>query len=253
MKKIGFLIGLFVFGSTTLWAQGNEESIYFTDFYISAGFRHQPYTSLNQHLEDADYQTFNKQVGILGAGISYVSMSGLGTYAESEFNINRKSFSNDNVSFRYLPIHVTVGLQYHIKNSLTKDWRIYPKVGVFYGTTSLDLISNNIERDFDENLMGTMNTSFLYQKNYGLNFSINADKLLGAMMKPTTQVGVYSRMGLQVGYMLNVFTSRTKLRRNFNPDLRKDLNITNAPEFDPSAFYIKLNFALGKFQMEKDD
>ncbi|AWW30747.1 hypothetical protein DN752_11775 [Echinicola strongylocentroti] len=241
-----FDIALFAQDSTS------QEKIYFTDFYISAGYRNQPYTELNNYLSGQGYQTFEKQTATLGGGISYVAMSRLGIFAEADFNLNKKRFSNDYVNYRYLPVHVTAGLQYHWKNSLTKDWRFYPKVGIYYGTTSLDLIAKDLESDFNENLMGNMNTSFLYQRNLGLNFSLNADKLLGAFLKPTTQVGVYSRMGLQVGYMLNLYSSVTKLRRNFSADLRKDLIISNAPAFDPSAFYVKLNFAIGKFEKSSD-
>ncbi|WP_236252726.1 hypothetical protein [Echinicola sp. 20G] len=229
-----------------------QDKIYFTDFYISAGFKNQPYTELNQYFADAGYQTFDKQTATLGGGVSYVAMSGMGFFAETEFNLNKKRYNNDFVNYRYLPIHVTGGFQYHWKNSNIKDWRFYPKIGVYYGSTSLDMIATDLNTDFGENLMGGMNTSFMYQRNIGLNFSINADKILGAFLKPTTQIGVYSRMGLQVGYMLNVYSSVTKLRRNFNPDLRKDLIISNAPKFDPSAFYIKLNFAIGKFEKESE-
>jgi len=250
MKRNLTLLIVFVLAfQTGLFAQ---DKIYFTDFYVSAGFKNQPYTELNDYLDNIGYQTFEKQSATLGAGISYVAMSGLGLYAETEFNLNKKHFNNEFVSYRYLPIHVTAGFQYHWKNTITKDLRFYPKVGIFYGTTSLDLIASDLNTDFNDNLMGGMNTSFLYQRNYGLNISLNADKLLGAFLKPTTQVGVYSRLGLQVGYMLNVFSSVTKLRRNFNPDLRKDLIISNAPKFDPSAFYVKLNFAIGKFEKESE-
>ncbi|GAB3653007.1 hypothetical protein GCM10028791_22880 [Echinicola sediminis] len=229
-----------------------QEKIYFTDFYISAGFKNQPYTDLNHYLENAGYQTFEKQSATLGGGFSYVAMSGLGFFAETDFNLNKKRFNNEFVSYRYLPIHISAGFQYHWKNTITQDLRFYPKIGLYYGSTSLDLIASDLNTDFDENLMGGMNTSFLYQRNFGLNLSLNADKLLGAFLKPTTHVGVYSRMGLQVGYMLNIYSSVTKLRRNFNPDLRKDLIISNAPKFDPSAFYVKLNFAIGKFEKENE-
>lgn len=250
MKQKILLFAVLVMASTAeLLAQ---DKLYFTDFYISAGYKHQPFTELNDHLAQAGYQTFQKQTATLGGGFSYVAMSGLGLFAETEFNLNKKRFNNDYVNYRYLPIHITAGFQYHWKNTITRDLRFYPKIGIYYGTTSLDLIAQNLNTDFDDNLLGGMNTSFMYQRNFGFNFSLNADKLLGAFLKPTTQVGVYSRMGLQVGYMLNVYSSVTKLRRNFNPDLRKDLIISNAPEFDPSAFYIKLNFAIGKYEKEKN-
>ncbi|MDN3669098.1 hypothetical protein QWY93_07140 [Echinicola jeungdonensis] len=250
MAKRILLVGiLMIISCAELWAQDN---IHFTDFYISAGYRNQPYSQLNQNLSGSGYQTFNENTGILGAGISYVNQGPLGYFVESEFNLNRKQFSNDEVNYRYLPIHVTGGIQYYVGNCQNKDFRVYPKLGVFYGTTSLDLIAKNVNADFDQNLMGNMNTSFLYQRNYGINFSLNADKLLGAFLKPTTQIGVYSRMGIQVGYMWNIISSDTKLRRNFNSDLRKDFEISNAPEFDPSTFYVKLNFAIGKFEKMKE-
>ncbi|GGZ20304.1 hypothetical protein GCM10007049_11110 [Echinicola pacifica] len=229
-----------------------QDKLYFTDFYLSAGYRNQPYTDLANYLDNAGYETFNAQSGTLGAGFSYVALSGLGFFAESEFTLNKKRFENEFVNYRYRPFHITAGLQYHWKNTITDEWRIYPKLGLYYGTTSLDLITKDLVTDFNENLMGGMNTSFLYQRNLGLNISLNADRLLGAFLKPTTQVGVYSRMGLQVGYMLNLYSSVTQLRRNFSPDIRKDLIISNAPEFDPSAFYVKLNFAIGKFEKEKN-
>ncbi len=248
-KKLLLLGALVIVFSTDLSAQ---ENIRFTDFYISAGYRNQPYSQLNHNLSGSGYQTFNEHTGILGAGISYVNQGPLGYYVESEFNLNRKKFSNEDVNYRYLPIHVTAGVKYYLGNSQNQEFRIYPKLGVFYGTTSLDLIARNVNADFDQNLMGNMNTSFLYQRNYGLNISINADKLLGAILKPTTHIGVYSRMGIQVGYMWNIFSSGTKLRRNFNSDLRNDFEISNAPEFDPSAFYVKLNFAIGKFEKVRE-
>jgi len=246
MKKILLVPVFFFLFQSTLLAQ---EEVSLFDFYISAGYKNQPFSTLNQRLEENGYESFNKHVGTLGGGFSYVPKSGWGIFAETELNINKKGFSNADVSYRYLPIHITAGLQYHLLHSktTTAEWNFYPKVGVFFGTTSLDLVSNNPNRDFDENLMGAMNTSFLYQENYGLNLSLNADKLIGSFLQPTTQVGIYSRLGIQVGYMLNIISSRTKLRRNFNPTIKDDFSMSNSPKFDPSAFYVKLNFAIGKF------
>lgn len=251
MKKILLLVfGMLV--QANLFAQ---DEVTLTDFYISAGYKHQPFTALNQRLEYNGLESFNPNVGILGGGFSYLPQSGWGLFAETELNINKKGFSNDQVSYRYLPIHLTVGVQYHLFRTRIgdSDWDFYPKLGLVFGTTSLDLVSNNPNRDFDENLLGTMNTSFLYQENYGLNFSINADKLLGSFLQPTTQVGIYSRMGVQVGYLLNVFSSRTKLRRNFNPTIRNDFSMSNSPTFNPSAFYVKFNFAIGKFTRKESE
>jgi len=228
-----------------------QENISLTDFYLSVGYRNQPYTSLNQRLKQNDYKSFNRHVGTIGGGFSYLPQSGMGVFAETEMNMNRKGFNSDRVSYRYLPVHFTAGVQYHFLNSKTAEWRFYPKVGVFFGTTSLDLIINNPNRDFNENLLGAMNTSFLYQENYGVNLSVNADKLIGSFIQPTTQVGIYSRMGIQIGYILNVFSSRTKLRRNFSPTLKDDFSMSNSPSFDPSAFYVKLNIAIGKFSQNE--
>lgn len=231
-----------------------QNQVSLTDFYISVGYKKQPFTALNQRLQENGYHSFKKDVGTLGGGFSYLPKSGLGIFGETQLNINRKGFNNEDMSYRYLPIHITAGIQYHLLQSRigATDWSFYPKLGLFFGTTSLDLISNNPNRDFDENLLGAMNTSFMYQENYGLNFSLNADKLLGSFLQPTTQIGIYSRMGIQVGYMLNLFSSRTKLRRNFNPTLRNDFSMSNSPVFDPSAFYVNLNFALGKFNKKGD-
>lgn len=253
MKKILLLSAYLI---SLLQGQLQAQSgVTLTDFYISAGYKNQPFSSLNQRLEDNGLQSFNANVGTLGAGFSYLPQSGWGLYAETELNVNKKGFSNANVSYRYLPVHFTAGVQYHLFRSKigASDWDFYPKLGVFFGTTSLDLVSNHPDRDFDENLLGSMNTSFLYQENYGLNLSLNADKLVGSFLQPTTQVGIYSRLGLQVGYMLNVFSSRTKLRRNFNPTIRNDFSMENSPKFDPSAFYVKLNFAIGKFSRVDND
>lgn len=230
-----------------------QNDISLTDFYLSVGYRNQPYSSLNQRLEQNNYESFNRHVGTLGGGFSYLPKSGLGVFAETELNMNKKGFNNNQVNYRYLPIHFTAGVQYHFLNSRTANWRFYPKLGVFFGTTSLDLIIHNPNRDFNENLMGAMNTSFLYQENYGLNLSVNADKLIGSFIKPTTQVGIYSRIGIQAGYILNLFSSRTKLRRNFNQTLKDDFAMVNSPTFDPSAFYVKLNFAIGKFTSTEAD
>lgn len=249
MKKIFLLTACFIFLQCNLHAQ---DGVHFTDFYISVGYKNQPFTTLNQRLEENGYESFNSHVGALGGGFSYLPKSKLGIFAETEMNVNRKAFDNDRVSYRYLPIHLTAGVQYHFIHTPLTEWSFYPKLGVFYGTTSLDLISNNPNRDFDENLNGAMNTSFLYQQNYGMNISLNADKLLGAFLQPTTQIGIYSRMGLQVGYMLNLVSSRTKLRRNFNATLREDFSLTNSPNFNPTAFYVKINFALGKFNKVED-
>lgn len=243
-KKIVLFLASFFFAICSLEAQDN---VTLTDFYISVGYKNQPFNSLNQRLSQNGYETFSENVGTLGGGFSYLPQSGLGLFAETEMNVNRKGFSNDDISYRYLPIHVTAGVQYHFLNSKTAEWRFYPKLGIFFGTTSLDLVSNNANRDFNENLLGAMNTSFLYQENYGINFSLNADKLIGSFFQPTTQIGIYSRMGIQVGYMFNIFSSRTRLRRNFNPTLRDDFSMVNSPVFNPSAFYIKFNIALGKF------
>lgn len=252
MKKALFLSSFLILLNVSVYAQNEVRLI---DFYISGGYKHQPFTSLNQILEENGYKSFSKNVGTLGVGISYLPKSGLGFFAETEFNVNKKSFSNDNVSYRYLPVHITAGLQYHLLHSRigTADWNFYPKLGIFFGTTSLDLVSNNPNRDFNENLMGAMNTSFLYQENYGLNFSLNADKLIGSFLQPTTQVGIYSRTGIQVGYMLNVASSRTKLRRNFNTTIKNDFTMSNSPVFNPSAFYVTINFAIGKFTRRDSD
>lgn len=252
MKNLLLFAICLLIGHSTLQAQ---TGVTLTDFYISAGYKHQPFFSLNQRLEDNGLHSFNPNVGIIGAGFSYLPRSGWGLFAETELNINKKGFSNNQVSYRYLPVHVTAGVQYHLLRTKigTSDWDFYPKLGLVFGTTSLDLVSNNPNRDFDENLLGTMNTSFLYQENYGLNLSLNADKLVGSFLQPTTQVGIYSRMGIQVGYMLNVFSSRTKLRRNFNPTIRNDFSMSNSPEFNPSAFYVKMNIAIGKFTRRDSD
>ncbi len=252
MKNLLLLAGCFLLLHSTLPAQGQ---VTLTDFYISAGYKNQPFSALNQRLEDNGLHSFNPNVGTLGGGFSYLPQSGWGLFAETELNINKKGFSNDQVSYRYLPIHVTAGIQYHLFRTRigSNEWDFYPKLGLVFGTTSLDLVSNNPNRDFDENLLGTMNTSFLYQENYGLNLSLNADKLLGSLLQPTTQVGIYSRMGIQAGYFLNVFSSRTKLRRNFNPTIRNDFSMSNSPKFNPSAFYVKFNFAIGKFTRKDSD
>lgn len=248
MKKIYLVLILFSCFINDLLAQ---DFLYFTDVYISGGYKNQPYNALNQKLSAAGYQTFGSNIGAVGLGINHFNSSRWGFFAESEYNLNSKRSSNEEVNYRYMPLHVTAGVQYVLfKNRSLSQWRFYPRMGVFYGSTSLDLIANNLNRDFDENLIGAMNTSFLYQRNYGLNFSLNADKIFAAFIKPTTQVGIYSRMGVQVGYFLNVINSRTRLRRNFKPDLRDDFAISNAPEFNPSAFYIKFNFGLGKFRRE---
>lgn len=249
MKKIFLLTTCFLFFRFVLQAQ---DQVYLTDFYLSAGYKNQPFTELNQRLKENGYDSFNANVGTIGGGVSYLPKSGLGIFAETELNINKKGFSNENVSYRYLPVHITAGVQYQFIRTQMGDWRFYPKMGLFYGTTSLDLISTYPNRDFNENLMGAMNTSFLYQQNYGINFSLNADKVIGAFLQPTTQIGIYSRVGMQIGYMLNIFSSRTKLRRNFNPTLRDDFSIVNSPTFNPSAFYVKFNFALGKFNKKED-
>lgn len=250
MKNILLISALIFFFQTRLLAQ---QEIILTDFYLSAGYRNQPFNALNQRLDQNGLESFNANVGTLGGGFSYLPISGLGLFVETELNINRKGFSNEEVSYRYLPTHFTVGIQYHFLPSPSEDWKLYPKVGVFFGTTSLDLVSNHPNRDFNENLLGAMNTSFLYQENYGLNFSMNADKLIGSFLQPTTQIGIYSRMGIQVGYILNLFSSRTKLRRNFNTTLKDDFAVQNSPAFNPSAFYVKLNFAIGKFTQGEDD
>lgn len=250
MKNIFLLSASFFLLQFNLQAQ---EEITLMDFYISAGYRNQPFKALNQSLEQNGYESFNANVGILGGGFSYLPISGIGLFAETELNVNRKGFSNEEVSYRYLPLHFTAGIQYHFLHSQASDWRFYPKVGIFFGTTSLDLVSNHPNRDFNENLLGAMNTSFLYQENYGLNFSINADKLIGSFLQPTTQIGIYSRMGIQVGYIMNLFSSRTKLRRNFNTTLKDDFSINNSPTFNPSAFYVKFNFAIGKFSLRELD
>ncbi|HSJ68748.1 MAG TPA: hypothetical protein VK921_13775 [Anditalea sp.] len=248
MKKIYLLLILLSSVLNEIYAQ---EFLQFTDVYLSGSYKNQPYAALNQKLSAAGYQTFGSNIGAIGLGINHFNSSRWGFFAESEYNLNSKRSSNEEVNYRYMPLHVTAGFQYVLfKNRALSQWRFYPRVGIFAGSTSLDLIANNLNRDFDENLLGAMNTSFLYQRNYGLNFSLNADKIFAAFIKPTTQVGIYSRMGIQIGYMLNVINSRTRLRRNFKPDLRDDFAISNAPEFDPSAFYIKLNFGLGKFKRE---
>lgn len=252
MKNIILLVSCCVILLGNLHAQ---DEVTLTDFYISAGYKHQPFSALNKRLEHNGLDSFNPNVGTLGGGFSYLPQSGWGLFAETELNINKKGFSNEQVSYRYLPIHVTAGVQYHLFRTRigASDWDFYPKLGFVFGTTSLDLVSNNPNRDFDENLLGTMNTSFLYQENYGLNLSLNADKLVGSFLQPTTQVGIYSRMGVQVGYLLNVFSTRTKLRRNFNPTIRNDFSMSNSPEFNPSAFYVKLNFAIGKFTRKENN
>lgn len=228
-----------------------QEYLHFTDVYLSGGYRNQPYSALNQKLEDAGYRSFNSNVGMIGIGINHFNSSRWGFFAETEYNLNSKRSANEQVNYRYLPIHLSAGIQYKpFMNRKFSQWSYYPRLAFFYGTTSLDLIANDINRNFDDNLIGSMNTSFLYQRNYGLNFSLNADKVLAAFIKPTTQVGVYSRMGLQVGYIANLVNGRTRLRRNFKPDLRDDFAVMNAPDFDPSAFYVKLNFGLGKFKRE---
>jgi len=248
MQKIYTLIIFFLGLANALQAQ---EFLSFTDVYISAGYKNQPYTALNQKLATAGYQTFGSDIGTIGLGINHFNSGRWGFFAESEYNLNSKRSSNEQVNYRYMPLHITAGVQYVIfKNRALSQWRFYPRVGLYYGSTSLDLIANDINRDFDENLMGAMNTSFLYQRNHGLNISLNADKIFAAFIKPTTQVGIYSRIGLQAGTFINVINSRTRLRRNFKPDLRDDFAISNAPEFDPSAFYVKLNFGLGKFRKE---
>lgn len=252
MKKV------FLFSACLLLLQGHlwgQTEVTFTDFYISAGYKNQPFSSLNQRLEDNGLDSFNANVGTLGAGFSYLPRSGWGIFAETELNVNKKGYSNNNVSYRYLPVHFAAGVQYHLFRTEigASEWDFYPKLGLYFGTTSLDLVSNHPERNFDENLMGAMNTSFLYQENYGLNLSLNADKLVGSFLQPTTQVGIYSRLGVQVGYMFNLFSSRTKLRRNFNPTIRNDFSMENSPEFNPSAFYVKLNFAIGKFNRVETD
>ncbi|MEX2591387.1 MAG: hypothetical protein WD426_01350 [Anditalea sp.] len=248
MKYIFLLSACFLLLPFDLQAQ---DEVLLTDFYLSVGYKNQPFTALNQRLEENGYEPFNSHVGTFGIGFSYLPKSGLGIFAETEINVNRKGFSNDDVSYRYLPTHLTAGVQYHFMHAKTAEWRFYPKFGIFYGTTSLDLISNHPNRNFNENLNGAMNTSFMYQENYGINASLNADKLIGTFLQPTTQIGIYSRMGLQVGYMLNLFSSRTKLRRNFNPTLRDDFSMSNSPTFNPSAFYVKINFALGQFKKGK--
>jgi hypothetical protein len=245
MKNIILLTACFLLLQFCLHAQ---EEVYLTDFYISVGYKNQPFTALNQRLEENGYDSFSSHVGALGMGFSYLPKSRIGIFAETEMTVNKKEFNNEVLSYRYLPVHLTAGIQYHFNFDLVPEWNFYPKLGIFYGTTSLDLISNHPNRDFNENLMGAMNTSFLYQENYGLNISLNADKLIGTFLQPTTQIGIYSRMGLQIGYMLNLFNSKTKLRRNFNPTLRDDFSMRNSPPFNPSAFYAKINFALGKFK-----
>jgi len=246
MKKI-YLILIFI--SAALSETKAQEILYFTDIYISGAYKNQPFTALNQKLAAAGYQTFGSDIGAIGIGINHFNTSRWGFFAESEYNLNSKRSSNEEVNYRYLPLHISAGVQYYpFKNRPLSQWNIYPRLGLFYGSTSLDLIANNLNRDFDDNLMGAMNTSFLYQRNHGINMSINADKIFAAFIKPTTQVGVYGRMGVQVGYFLNVINSRTRLRRNFKPDLRDNFAINNAPEFNPSAFYVKLNFGLGKFR-----
>lgn len=252
MKKFFLLSACLLCLESHLQAQ---TEVTLTDFYISVGYKNQPFTSLNQRLEESGLQSFNSNVGTLGAGFSYLPQSGWGVFAETELNVNKKGYSNDDVSYRYLPVHFTAGVQYHLLRTRIGDgdWDFYPKLGIVFGTTSLDLVSNNPNRDFDENLLGNMNTSFLYQENYGLNLSLNADKLVGSFLQPTTQVGIYSRMGLQVGYLLNVFSSRTKLRRNFNPTIRNDFSMSNSPTFNPSSFYVKFNFAIGKFTRKESD
>jgi hypothetical protein len=248
MKKI--FVALLVFIGFLNGASA-QEYLYFTDFYLSAGYRNQPYSALNQRLQNAGYQNFSEHAGIIGGGVSYFKGPRWGLFAESELTLHNKRSSNDEVNYRYLPLHVSLGFQYRLfADRNPAQWSYYPRIGIFYGTTSLDLLANDINRDFDQNLTGAMNSSFLYQRNYGLNFSMNADKIIGAIIKPTTQVGIYSRVGLQVGYIWNAFNSRTKLRRNFNPDIRDDFAIRNSPHFDPSAFYFKVNFALGKFKRD---
>ncbi|KEO73574.1 hypothetical protein [Anditalea andensis] len=248
MKKIYVLIILFCSIFLDIQAQ---EYLHFTDFYLSGGYKNQPYTALNQKLTEAGYQSFGSNMGTIGIGINHFNSYRWGFFAESEYNLNSKRSSNDELNYRYMPLHITAGVQYIIfKYRPLSQWRFYPRIAVYAGSTSLDLISNDLNLDFDENLMGAMNTSFLYQRNYGLNLSLNADKVIAAFIKPTTQVGIYSRMGIQVGYFLNVINSRTRLRRNFKPDLRDDFAIHNAPEFDPSAFYVKINIGLGKFKRE---
>ncbi|HLT08842.1 MAG TPA: hypothetical protein VK014_15035 [Cyclobacteriaceae bacterium] len=252
MKKFHLtVIGLFLILGQ-VYAQSD---VTLTDFFLSVGYKNQPFSALNQRLVDNGLKSFNANVGTLGGGFSYLPQSGWGFFAETELNVNKKGYSNAQVSYRYLPVHVTAGVQYHLFRAKIgdNDWSFYPKLGLVFGTTSLDLVSNNPNRDFDENLLGSMNTSFLYQENYGINISLNADKLLGSFMQPTTQVGIYSRMGFQIGYMLNVFSSRTKLRRNFNPTIRNDFSMSNSPEFNPSAFYVKFNFAIGKFTKRDSD
>lgn len=244
--KASILLLLFIFVIVDIQAQ---EFLHFTDVYLSGGYRNQPYTALNQKLESAGYQSFNSHVGVLGIGINYFNSSRWGVFAETEYNLNTKRSENEQINYRYLPVHGSVGIQYKpFMNRKISQWTYYPRIAFFYGTTSLDLIANDINRNFDDNLMGSMNTSFLYQRNYGLNLSLNADKVFAAFIKPTTQVGIYSRMGLQVGYIANLVSGRTRLRRNFKSDFIDNYAVFNAPQFDPSTFYIKLNFGLGKFK-----
>ncbi|MBS9523390.1 hypothetical protein KIH41_14445 [Litoribacter ruber] len=245
MKRILWLVFLVTLGHDL----AAQEFLHFTDFYVSGGYRNQPYKALNQRLQNAGYQDFGEHAGIVGIGINHFNSSRWGLFAESELTLHKKRSSNDEVNYRYLPLHVTAGVQYRLfPERGFSQWNFYPRLGLFYGTTSLDLLANNLNRDFDDNITGAMNSSFLYQRNYGLNFSLNADKIIGAFIKPTTQVGIYSRFSLQAGYIWNVLNSRTKLRRNFNPDIRDDFAIRNSPTFDPSAFYIKANIGLGKFK-----
>src|SRR5690606_24527711 len=131
MKKL-FFVWAFVFLSNV--ALHAQDDVSLTDFYISVGYSHQPYSSLNQSLEASGYQSFNAHVGTLGGGFSYLPKSGLGIFAETQLNVNRKGFSNAVVSYRYLPTHVTAGVQYHFLYSGTADYRIYPKLGFFFGT-----------------------------------------------------------------------------------------------------------------------
>ena len=248
MKKL-YLVLIFI--SCVFTEMSAQEFLHFTDVYISGAYKHQPFTALNQKLSAAGYQTFGSDIGAIGLGLNHFNSSKWGFFAESEYNLNSKRSSNDEVNYRYMPLHISAGVRYFpFRNRSLSQWSFYPRLGLFYGSTPLDLIANNLNRDFDDNLMGAMNTSFLYQRNYGLNMSLNADKIFAAFIKPTTQIGIYSRMGIQVGYFLNVINSRTRLRRNFKPDLRDDFAINNAPEFNPSAFYVKLNFGLGKFKRE---
>lgn|SRR5690554_3916450 len=254
LKMIKIILTLWVWVLLApLQLYGQEENVSLFDFYLSVGYKNQPYHNLNKRLEDNGYQSFNSHVGTLGGGFSYLPNSGLGFFGETQLNINRKGFSNNTVKYRYLPVHVTAGLQYHFLSSATSEWRFYPKLGVYFGSTSLDLISTTPNRDFNENILGAMNTSFLYQENFGVDVSVNVDKLIGSFLQPVTQVGIYSRLGLQVGYMLNLFSSRTKLRRNFNATVRDDFAIRNSPTFNPSAFYAKMNFAIGKFTKSDRD